>query len=132
MNKNLAAIVITATLSWGVAHAQTNELNKLNFSLSPKTKSSYLDINSHPELKHYIKMQECLRKMGENYTLTLAPRGNTPAFLPDITQYPEPTPKPEPDNKFMIKHLNLPQEPRLRRDYGKKSLGVPIFELHYK
>jgi hypothetical protein len=127
MNKNLAAIVIAATLSWGVAHAQTSEPNKLNFSLSPRANSSYLDINSRPELKRYIKMQECLRKMGENYDLMLAPVGNKSAFLPDIT-YPVSTAKPEPDNKFMIKPWNWSKEFKLKNDYGKKSQGILIFE----
>ena len=119
MNKNLGTLVIVATIGWGVAHAQTNEPNKVNFSLSPPAKSFCLDINSRPELKPYIKMQECLRRMGENYYLTLAPRGNKSAFLPDITQYPGPTPKPE---------LNLSKELKLKNDYGKKSQGILIFE----
>ncbi len=132
MNKNLVAIAIAGTIGFGVAHAQTNEPNKVNFSLSPPAKSFCLDINSRPELKSYLRMQECLKKIGENYTLTLVIVDNKPAFLPDITQYPESIAKPEQDNKFLIKDWNWPREFKLKNDYGKKSQGIMIFEYNHK
>jgi hypothetical protein len=138
--KTLATVVLALAIAATPGLSQQNQQEKLNFTLSKqKHKTSYLSKENSPQMQSYIKMQECLRRMGEDYTIMIAPGDNMPIIVPDITKYPMPIVKPGPewyrDDKFIIKpdlKWRLP-DGWLKKDfYGKPSQGILIYDSNRK
>jgi hypothetical protein len=135
--KTLTGIVLALTIATTPGLSQQE---KLNFSLSkPKQQSYRLDIQSRPELRSYIKMQETFRNMGEEYNMVIVPGDRMHIYYPNRNMDPGMEIKPDlkynRDDKFIIKpdlKWRLP-EGWLKKDfYGKPSQGILIYDSSRK
>ncbi len=137
--KTLTGIVLTLAIATTPGLSQEKQEQKFKFSLTPKHRTSYLSKENSSQMQSYIKLQECLRKMGEDYTIMIAPGDNMPIIVPNITKYPMDMVKPGPewyrDDKFIIKpdlKWRLP-DGWLKKDfYGKPSQGLLIYDSNRK
>lgn len=140
--KTLTGIVLALAIATTPGLSQQNQQEKLNFSLSkPKQQAYRLDIQSRPELKAYIKMNEILRNMGEEYNMVIVPGDRMRIYYPNRNMDPGMEIKPDlkynRDDKFIIKpgpewrlpegwldhfYKNLPRKPT-------KGLLLCDFEL---
>ena len=106
--KTLAGIVLASYIAIASAFSfgQYKQPENIKFSLSQKPKTSYLSKENCPEMQSFKKLQEQLRKMGEDYTVMIAPGDNMPIIVPDMTKYPMNIVKPSPewygDDQFVI------------------------------
>jgi len=139
--KTLTGIVLALAIACTPGFSQEQ---KLKFSLSPKHKTSYLSNENSPQMQSFKKLQETLRKNGEDYVMMIVPGDNMPIYtVPRIDKYPMHEIKPDKkfynDDQFVIQpeprwRLRLP-EGWLKKDFylpGKPSQGLLIYDSNRK
>jgi hypothetical protein len=104
--KTLSGIVLALAIATTPGLSQQNQQEKLNFSLGKSKRPAYcLDIKSRPELKSYIKLQETLRSMGEEYSFVIVPGDRMRVYYHNRNMDPGMEMKPDLkfyDDKFVI------------------------------